>query len=55
MGSCISIKELDHDRIRSEIVLESKGETCRYHGTTERARFQVYLFNFLLLIILIYF
>ncbi len=43
MGSCISIHGLDHDRIQSEIVLQTTGETARYHGTTERNRFQVFV------------
>ncbi len=56
MGGCISIHGLDRDRISSEIVLQTTGETARYHGTTERNRFQVfvsfvfYLNNLLLLI-----
>ncbi len=41
MGCCISVQGLDHDRIHSAIVLQAKGETARYHGTTERNRFQV--------------
>ncbi|CAF2826797.1 unnamed protein product [Rotaria sp. Silwood2] len=40
MGCCLSIKGLDHDRIHSEIVLQTKGESSRYHGTTERGRLQ---------------
>jgi hypothetical protein len=50
MGCCISIQGLDHDRIHSAIVLQSIGETSRYHGTTERNRFQVYLSVFCILI-----
>ncbi|CAF0983147.1 unnamed protein product [Rotaria sp. Silwood1] len=40
MGCCLSIKTLDHDRIHSAIVLQTKGESSRYHGTTARGRFQ---------------
>ncbi len=58
MGCCISIQGLDHSEIHSAIVLQSIGENSRYHGTTERNRFQVYLlfifiFNNLLLFLLI--
>ncbi|CAF2185906.1 unnamed protein product [Rotaria magnacalcarata] len=40
MGCCLSAKELNYDRIRSAIVLQTKCETFLYHGTTERGRFQ---------------
>ncbi|CAF3562298.1 unnamed protein product [Rotaria socialis] len=40
MGCCLSAKELNYDRIRSAIVLQTKCEAFRYHETTERGRFQ---------------
>ncbi len=55
MGCCVSIQGLDHDRIHSEIVLQSIGKNSRYHGTTERSRLQVYLLFFFILIILLLF
>jgi hypothetical protein len=42
MGCCVAIKGLDHDQIHSVIVLQTKGESSRYHGTTEQGRLQVY-------------
>ncbi len=46
MGCCSSIKKVDPDRIHSPIVLHTNGECCRYHGTTERGRLQVYISMF---------
>ncbi|CAF0794333.1 unnamed protein product [Adineta ricciae] len=40
MGCCTSAKGLDKEDIHSPIVLEVTGKSCRYHGTTERGRFQ---------------
>jgi hypothetical protein len=46
MGCCISIQGLDYDRIHSATVLQTIGETARYHGTTERHRCQVVFLDF---------
>ncbi|CAF0857169.1 unnamed protein product [Adineta steineri] len=40
MGCCVSVKTLDQDKIHSSIILQAKGETYRYHGTTELGQFQ---------------
>ncbi|CAF0843505.1 unnamed protein product [Rotaria sordida] len=40
MGCGLSIKGLEHDRIHSATVLQTKGEISRYHGTTARGRCQ---------------
>jgi len=41
MGCCGSSNGLNHIEIKSDIVLEIRGDDVRYHGTTERGRFQV--------------